>query len=77
MEIHFSSLDARDLDAMYKKKSEEVRFLLLGGAAWDDIKDSIDFLTEISKELARRHTTADSGRRINSDTGATAGDPAS
>lgn len=77
MEIHFSSLNTRDLDAMYEKKSEEVRLLLLGGADWSDLKDSIEFLTELSKELARRHTTADSGRRINSDSGAKAGDPAS
>jgi hypothetical protein len=77
MEIHFSSLNTRDLDAMYKKKSEEVRLLLLGGADWCDVKDSIEFLTELSKELARRHTTTDSGRRINSDSSATAGDPAS
>jgi hypothetical protein len=57
MDINILSLTTEDLINLYQKTDTVLRKELLKGVLWNDLKDKVDFLTEMSKELTKRHVS--------------------
>jgi hypothetical protein len=57
MDININSIKTADLINLYQKTDAVIKKELLKGVLWNDLKDRVDFLTEMSKELTKRHVS--------------------
>lgn len=54
MFLDIASMKSEELLNLFNKMDADVNKQLLSGASWDSIKDQVDNLTELSKELMKR-----------------------
>lgn len=54
MLIDIKSMKTEELLNLYNKMDADVNKQLISGTSWDKIKDEVDYLTELSKELMQR-----------------------
>jgi hypothetical protein len=54
MKTQIQDLGSMELVELYHKTNADIRKSLIDGASWDELKDMIAMLTELSKEIARR-----------------------
>ena len=55
MKIQFSTLASEALLVIYKESDAALKKKLIEGALWEELKERVDFLTELSKELGKRN----------------------
>ena len=60
MLIDIKSMKTEELLNLYNKMDADVNKQLISGTSWDKIKDEVDYLTELSKELTKRKVNLDS-----------------
>lgn len=53
MKIQVQDLGSTELVELYHKTNAEVRKNLIDGASWDELKDTIALLTNLSKEISK------------------------
>ena len=63
LEIDIFLLGSDDLKHLYQKTDSYVKKRLLGGDPWDGLKEHIEFMADISKELSRRQIVFNIARR--------------
>ena len=68
MLIDIQSMKTEELLNLYKKMDAEVNKQLISGTSWDIIKDEVDYLTELSKELTKRKINLNSPNTSPADT---------
>ena len=66
MEINLKSITTADLINLYQKTDAVIKKELLNGVLWNELKDKINLLTELSKELTKRHVSIRSLENANS-----------
>ncbi|HJS53141.1 MAG TPA: hypothetical protein VJ765_01315 [Chitinophagaceae bacterium] len=66
MEINIKSITTADLINLYQKTDAVIKKELLNGVLWNELKDKINLLTELSKELTKRHVSIRSLENANS-----------
>lgn len=54
MKNQLHDLGSTELVALYHKTNSDIRKSLIDGASWDELKDIIALLTDLSKEISRR-----------------------
>lgn len=59
MLIDIRSMKTEELLNLYNKMNAEVNKQLISGTSWYLIKDEVDYLTELSKELTKRKINLD------------------
>ena len=54
MKMQIQDLRSTELVELYHKTNSEIRRNLIDGASWDELKDTIALLTNLSKEISKR-----------------------
>ena len=54
MNLRLGSIETEQLLSMYKTLDAEVKQQLLDGGIWEDLKERVNYLNELSKELSKR-----------------------
>lgn len=60
--IDLGTLNSEDLRKLYNELDSQIKDELLNGSSWEAVKNKIEFLTDLSKELENRNLLI---RRIN------------
>ena len=55
MMLDIKSMKPEELINLYNKMDQDLNKELLSGKPWHQVKDKVDYLTEISKELTKRN----------------------
>jgi len=68
MEIRIQGLNSKELVELYHKTNAEIRKRLIDGTSWDELKDSITLITELSKEISKRNISFNDSDNAPADT---------
>jgi hypothetical protein len=54
MKIKIQDLGSTELVELYHRTNADIRRNLIDGISWDELKDTVALLTDLSKEISRR-----------------------
>jgi hypothetical protein len=54
MKIKIQDLGSTELVELYHRTNADIRRNLIDGTSWDELKDTVALLTDLSKEISRR-----------------------
>jgi hypothetical protein len=60
MNVPISAIDTEQIMSIYQQLNVELKQQLIAGAPWEDLRDKVEYINELSKELSRRKITVNS-----------------